>query len=358
MAQQRIRGTTQIIDATINAAKFVASLNLPTNQLQDGALFLKSDGTISMTAALNANSQKIINLATPTAAGDAVNKAYADSIAAGIDPKGSVRVISTTNLALTGLQTIDGVTVVANDRVLLAAQTTASQNGIWLAQAAAWTRPTDYPAASATAVTAGAFTFVEEGTANQDSGWVLTTNGAITVDTTATAWTQFSGAGSITAGNGLTKTGNTLAVGAGNGIAVAAGSTSVLANGSSLNVSGSGVKISDGTAGQVMLAAPLAGFVTLSGDITSVSAAGAVTVSSSLLRAANFVTNEIPAGTINGANTAFTLAFTPIAGTAEIYQNGLRLLVGAGNDYTISGGTVTFITPPVTGDNLLVDYQK
>ncbi len=74
----------------------------------------------------------------------------------------------------------------------------------------------------------------------------------------------------------------------------------------------------------------------------------------------NFVFNEVPSGTINGTNPTFTLANTPVAGTLTVYANGLKQLAGVGNDYTISGNTITFLSGaiPVTGDQLQVDYVK
>ena len=170
------------------------------------------------------------------------NKAYVDSVANGLDVKKSVRVATTANLSATynngagtltnsGSQAaiqIDGVTLVANDRVLVKDQSTAAQNGFYKVTtvgsgSANWvlTRTPDADAASE--LTAGAFTFAEEGTANGDNGYVLSTNGAVTLGTTAITFEQFSGAGQITAGNGLTKSGNTIdAVGTANRIAVAA----------------------------------------------------------------------------------------------------------------------------------------
>ena len=170
------------------------------------------------------------------------NKAYVDSVANGLDVKASVRVATTANLTATysngagtltnsGSQAaiaIDGVTLVANDRVLVKNQSTAAQNGFYKVTtvgsgSANWvlTRTPDADAASE--LTAGAFTFAEEGTANGDNGYVLSTNGAVTLGTTAITFEQFSGAGQITAGNGLTKSGNTIdAVGTANRIAVAA----------------------------------------------------------------------------------------------------------------------------------------
>lgn len=75
---------------------------------------------------------------------------------------------------------------------------------------------------------------------------------------------------------------------------------------------------------------------------------------------ASFVDNEAPSGAINGVNADFTLANTPVAGTVRVFKNGIRQRSGAGNDYTIAGGTITFLAGnlPQTGDILLVDYRK
>jgi phage-related tail fiber protein len=100
------------------------------------------------------------------------------------------------------------VSVIAGDRVLVKNQTTGSENGIYVVAAGSWTRATDFD--SNAEVTAGAFTFVEAGTVNGDSGFVLSTDNPITLGTTALTFVQFSGAGQITAGNGMTKTGNSL----------------------------------------------------------------------------------------------------------------------------------------------------
>jgi phage-related tail fiber protein len=169
------------------------------------------DQMAAPTASVSLNSQKITNLATPTLDTDAATKAYVDATKQGLDVKDSVRAATTANITLSGVQTIDGVSVVAGDRVLVKDQTTASGNGIYVAAAGAWSRSTD--ADTSTKVTAGMFAFVTEGTVNGDSGWVLTTNDVITLNTTALAFTQFSGAGQIDAGTGLSKTGNTLNVG-------------------------------------------------------------------------------------------------------------------------------------------------
>lgn len=183
------------------------------------------------TGTIAANNFRITGVADPTGAQDAATKAYVDATATGLDVKASVRAATTANITLSAPQTIDGISVVANDRVLVKNQSTGSQNGIYVVAAGAWTRAADFDNTPGTEVTPGAFTFVEEGTANADSGWVLTNDGTITLGTTALTFTQFSGAGQITAGNGLTKTGNTIdVVGTTNRISVAADAIDIDAN--------------------------------------------------------------------------------------------------------------------------------
>ena len=143
----------------------------------------------------------------------AATKAYVDATATGLDVKASCRVASTTNIALStgGTQTVDGVVTVAGNRVLVKNQTLLPDNGIYVVAAGAWSRATDSDTSAE--VTAGMFTFVSEGTANADTGWVLVSNDTITLGTTDISFEQFSGAGQIIAGAGLTKAGNTLTVG-------------------------------------------------------------------------------------------------------------------------------------------------
>lgn len=150
-----------------------------------------------------------------TNATDAATKAYVDGVASGLDVKASVRVATTANLnlstALENGDTVDGITLATGDRVLVKNQSTGSQNGIYVVQASgAAVRATD--ADSSAEVTPGLFAFVEEGTTNGNTGWVLTTDAPITLGTTALVFTQFSGSGSITGGSGLTLTGNDLSV--------------------------------------------------------------------------------------------------------------------------------------------------
>lgn len=143
--------------------------------------------------------------ADPVNALDAATKQYVDNLAAGLEVKTSVRAATTANITLSGAQTIDGVAVVAGDRILVKNQTTTSQNGIYLVAAGAWTRATD---ADAWAELISAFVFVESGTTNADTGWVCTVDRGGTLGTTASTWTQFAGAGAVTAGAGMVVSGN------------------------------------------------------------------------------------------------------------------------------------------------------
>ncbi len=142
-----------------------------------------------------------------------VSKEYVDAVKVGLDFKDSVRVASTANVTVSGPgAAIDGVTLSSGDRVLLKNQSTGSENGIYVfnGAASALTRATDANANSE--VTPGMFVFVEEGTVNADNGYVLSTDGTISVGSTALTFTQFSGAGQIVAGDAMTKSGNTLNV--------------------------------------------------------------------------------------------------------------------------------------------------
>jgi hypothetical protein len=208
--------TLSVVDPTADRAIALPNASgtaaLVENKLHDFAL---------ATASVDLNNQKITNLTDPTNAQDAANKRYVDAAVVGIDWKPSVRAATTAAVTLATAfengDTLDGVTLATGNRILVKDQADGTENGIYVVEASgAPTRATD--ADTAAEITASFAVFVEEGTVNADSGYTLTNNGAVTIGTTALTFTQFTGLGQITAGNGLTKTANTLDVIAGLGI--------------------------------------------------------------------------------------------------------------------------------------------
>ena len=167
------------------------------------------DQMAAPSASVSMNSQNLTGLADPVNAQDAATKNYVDSAVQGLSPKDSVKVATTANITLSGTQTIDGIAVIAGDRVLVKNQDTAHQNGIYVVGASAWNRADD---ASTWNELISAYTFVEEGTINGDNGYLITVNAGGTLGVTDVTVAQFSGAGQVIAGAGLTKSGNQLDV--------------------------------------------------------------------------------------------------------------------------------------------------
>ncbi len=147
---------------------------------------------------------------TPTADAHFATKGYVDGVSQGLDIKEAVKVATTANITLSGTQTIDGIAVSADERVLVKNQSTATENGLYLCKAGSWARTDDLAAGDDAS---SVFVFVDQGTVNADSGFVCTSNkGSAVVATNNLSFTQFSGAGQITAGDGLDKSGNTLSL--------------------------------------------------------------------------------------------------------------------------------------------------
>ena len=171
------------------------------------------DQMAAPTGSVSLNSQTITNVADPVNAQDAATKGFVEATSQGLDVKDSCVAATTGNItistALNNGDTIDGVTLSTNDRVLVKDQSTASQNGIYVVGSS----PARADDLAAGADAAGMFTFVEHGTVNADNGFVCTSNkGSAVVGTNNLTYAQFSGAGQITAGDGLDKSGNTLSV--------------------------------------------------------------------------------------------------------------------------------------------------
>lgn len=363
MAQTLMRGT-QIQTGTIPASAFVTGLALSSTQLADGANFLKKDGSVAMTSSFNAGSQTIINVASPVNPNDAVPKTYVDSLVNGFKLR-FARVVSVANSALTGLLTIDGVTLSAGDIVLLTNQTTGAQNGFWTVASGAWTRPAFWAAAST--IPEGNYAIIDgDGTTYKNTKWFITNTTAIVVDTTTLTFSQDAGGTTYTNGAGLSLTGTTFAAKLGNGITTD-GSSNLTVNpiGTGLlTVAAGGVGITPAASGGQIIVGNGSlnpAWVTASGDVT-VSSAGAMTVNntagSGFMKYTSIVANETPSGTVNGSNTAFTLANTPQNSSLELFVNGQLQEPGAGNDYTISGAAITMLFAPLTGDKIRAYYTK
>jgi len=231
--------STAIPVITINAKGLTTSITTaavvaPAGTLSGGTL--ASGVTASSLTSLGTIASLVVTAGTisttPSASTDIANKIYVDTVAQGLDTKASVVAGTTANITLSGTQTIDGVVLVAADRVLVKNQTLSQDNGLYLCAAGAWTRTTDM---NTWAQVPGAYVFVETGTTLADTGWVCTSDAGGTLGTTAITWAQFSGAGSgvssITFGTtGLTPaTATTGAVTVAGTLAVANGGTGLTA---------------------------------------------------------------------------------------------------------------------------------
>jgi hypothetical protein len=268
----------------------------------------------------------------PSASSSAATKGYVDSVAQGLDIKASVLAASTIMLTggwsyadgvlsqgFAGSWTIDGVTPVLNSRLLIKNQTPASENGIYVVSqvgdgvATTWqlTRASDFNTSAL--ASPGAFVFVEEGTANADAGFVMSANGPITLDTSDITWTQFSGAGQVDAGAGLSKSGNALSVNVASagGIEISSDNLQLKLADSSLTSDSSGVIVglnADGSIaikGGAGLAAPIVR------PQTGLAVASAIST--------------------DNADTGLSLSATPTAGGfVQVLVNGVVIELGNG----------------------------
>jgi len=193
-----------------NDLKITGSANIDSNAVITGTLNVTGASTFGSN--VNMTGKRITSLANPTDTNDAATKSYVDAARSGLAVKAPVRVATTASITtLSGIQTIDDVILVAGNRVLVKDQGSTLTNGIYdVVAGAAWTRSADADASNE--VVAGMFCLVEEGTINKDKGFVLTTDNPIVLNNTGLTFAQFSGAGDIVAGNGLTKSGNTISV--------------------------------------------------------------------------------------------------------------------------------------------------
>lgn len=261
----RVSGNTAVVASDITT-------------LVDSTYVNVSGDTMSGNLAMGTN--VITGLGAGTAATDAVNKGQLDAAIAGLSWKNPVKAATTANITLSGAQTIDGVSIVATDRVLVKNQSTASENGIYVAAAGAWTRSSDFDSLSPIDEINSAAVFVMQGTTNGDYAFTVTSTVAV-LDTDSIVWAQFTGASAIVAGVGLSQSGNTIDVLLGAGIAqlpsdevgidivsgkavqltssLTGGQLTFVLDGSTMTQSGTGLKIAAAGVTEVELNTSVAG---------------------------------------------------------------------------------------------------
>jgi len=201
----------QIADGAINDSKVQAGAAIASSKLADGANFIKKDGTVIMTGALNMGSQLITNVQTPGAGTDGANKSYVDTeitkISGLFTSKGTVRVATTINGVITtayvNASVVDGVTLATGDRILIKNQTAPAENGLYTVNATgAPTRALDMDVWSEVP---GAWVTAQQGTVNADTTWLSTADTGGTLNTTAITWNNPIVAGGLTAANFVDK---------------------------------------------------------------------------------------------------------------------------------------------------------
>lgn len=375
------------INSKINNLK-VDNLDFDSNTISatntDGSVVLLPNGA----GTISASSYRITSLADPINDTDAATKKYVDAARTGLDVKASVVAATTANITLSGTQTIDGIALAVGDRVLVKNQSTGSENGIYVVASGAWGRAEDADnSPSGGEVSSGMFTFVESGTVNSNTGFVLTTLNPITLGTTALTFTIFTTAGAITAGDGLTKVGDTLSVNVTGGLEIVADNVQIAstAAGNGLTISsgvfsvgaGTGITVgadSVGLTGQALAVHNLAtngiiartatdtvaarsiavsgtGLSILNGDAVSGNPTISLATTLSLIGGLTAAADRLPYYT--GSSTAALATFTSFARTllddtdAATARTTLALGTMAtqdANNVSITGGSITNLT--------------
>jgi len=343
----------------------LASAGTDTNI--DFVISPKGTGTVSV------DSSRITNVTDPSGDQDAATKAYVDSVANGLDVKDSVRYASTANIAGTydngagtitagsnGALSIDGQTPSQGDRVLLKDQSSAVQNGIYTvttvgdgSTAYVLTRGPD--ADTAAELTGGTFFFVEEGSANADNGYVATHNGTPTLGSTDITFSQFSGAGQISAGDALTKTGNQLDVAVDDStIEISSDALQVKASGIGANELASNAVETAKINNNAVTVAKLATTLDLSSNTITLPSTFVTTTGTQTLTNKTINASQLVDGSVSNAKLAnSSLSFTDESSTSGSVSLGgtLEFLTGEGINTTASGSTITIAAELATSSN-------
>lgn len=340
MALTRIRGNSQIVAATVTETELASSI-LATNSGLTGLSGSKlavgagtgisvSGGSVSINTASTVTfsgaswtfpADQLLITGTPSVANAAVNRSFVENFVYGLAPKGEVAAVATTDVAsLSGTTTIDGVALAISDRVLLAGQTDPIENGIWVVQSGAWTRPVDY-ATGTDASQAYVYTG-NGGTVHANEEWICTsTPGAATIGTDGVTFILFanSGATSYTQGTGISISSGIISLVT--PVAVANGGTGVTTFGGTNTIL------------YTTAADTLASITTANNGVLITSGAGAPSISSTLPSAVQG--NITGTGTLTSGATGagFTISFTAstVSGTLTVANGGTGATTLASN---------------------------
>jgi len=358
-----LTATGNITGGNLTTAGITNSGSVVTEAVNGSAPTITATGTDSSitlapngTGTVAVSSKRITGLATPTADADAATKAYVDSVAEGLDIKESCVAATTAALAAVtyangasgvgatltadangALAAVDGVTLLATERVLIKDQASALQNGIYIVTtvgdagaAFVLTRAGDMDGSPASEIP-GAFTFIEEGTTQADNGFVCTTNAPVTMGTTAINWSQFSGAGQITAGDGLAKAGDVLSVNVDDVTTAISGDAVIVKTSANLTTPNIGVANGDSfTATGTVQGATLT-------DGTATITSGAIASVTTITTTGNITTGvgNVIAGNVTGAIGDFSGA---VSGATLTSDSGITI---SANDIDSSGAAIT-----------------
>jgi hypothetical protein len=316
LTNKTISGASNTLSNIANASLTNSSITLGTTTIALGGTSLTPAGLTSVTVTQD-----------PVSALQLATKQYVDAVAQGLDPKASCVAATTVNITLSGTQTIDGVALIAGDRCLVKNQTTQANNGIYVVSASTWTRSTDM---DVWAEVPGAFTFIEQGTTQADTGWVCTSNAGGTIGVTAITFVQFAGVGSYTAGTGLTLTGTQFSI---TNTAVTAGAY------------GSATQVGTFTVNAQ-------GQLTLAGNTTVTPAVGSITgLGTGVATALGVNTGSAGAFVVNGGvlgtpssgtltNTTGLPVSTGISGLGTGVATALAVNTGSAGAFVVNGGAL------------------
>lgn len=324
--------------AVSNVTQHQAALTIQESQITDSNILARVSGNETVTGAWTFANP--VAGAAPTQLNHFATRAYVDNIASGVQPLKSVRCATTSAITLFGIQTIDGINLVIGDRILVKDQSNAAQNGIYDVTNSTWTRASDFDGNPTSEVSTGSLVFVESGTANGNSSWILVTTGSITVGITPLTFSVFSRAGDYIAGNGLTRTGNTFNV-------VSASASRINVTADAIDLATTGVTagtysmVTVDTYGRVTSAQVNQAWANISGSPTTLSGYGISDgqPSSPTLTAISGISgNGILVKT--GVGTAAARTIT-VSGNGLTISNG----DGIGGNISISSNAVTTNTP-------------